>query len=140
MDNEDLIIELFAAIESRDIDRILEIYDPNVEFHWPPPLPYGGSSTGAFPDTEGPTWQSVWLPLQPTADDRAMDLRVISSRGNEVVVVYRQRGRDINGNRYEGEVIGLYEVSNGTLCRAQMFYYDTDALLEFLKQAKASES
>jgi ketosteroid isomerase-like protein len=135
-ENEDLVMELLAAIERRDLDRILEIYHPEVEFHWPPPLPYGGTTKGAAQTiSEEPSWQSTWLPLQPTANDRAMDARVIASCGDEVAVLYHQRGRDAQGNTYDGQVMGLYEVADRKLRRAQMFYYDTEALLDFLKRS-----
>ena len=73
-ENEDLIMEHFAAIKRHDLDRIFEIYDPDVEFDWPPPLPYRDSTKGATQAvSEDPSWQSTWLPLQPTAYDRTMD-------------------------------------------------------------------
>lgn len=53
--NEDVILDLFAAIEKRDVERILGIYHPEVEFHWPASLPYGGGSTG-LAEPGAPTW------------------------------------------------------------------------------------
>jgi hypothetical protein len=66
-----------------------------------------------------------------------MDPRVIASNDEEVVVLYHQRGRDTHGNVFDGEVLGLYEVIQGHLRRAQMFYFDVEALLEFLRHAEA---
>jgi hypothetical protein len=40
------------------------------------------------------------------------------------------------GDRFDGEVLGLYHVHGGKLTRAQMFYFDTAALVSFLAQAK----
>ena len=86
MDNETLVLDLFVAIENRTLQRILEIYDPDVEFHWPPALPCGGSTTGSQADTGKPTWQSISPPLQPEPSDRRMDPRVIASRNHEIAV------------------------------------------------------
>ena len=135
MDNETLVLDLVHAIENRDLQRILQIYDPDVEFHWPPALPYGGSTTGYQADTGKPTWQSVWLPLQPEPSDRRMEPRVIANRDDEVAVVYHQRGRDAKGRTFDGEVIGLYTVTAGKLKRAQMFYFDEQACVRFLENA-----
>jgi hypothetical protein len=35
-------------------------------------------------------------------------------------------------------VLGLYEVRGGSFARAQMFYFDTTAVLRFLTRAGAS--
>lgn len=133
MDNESLMLELFAAIENRDFERVLQIYDPEVEFYWPPGLPYGASGRGGEPDEA--TWQSTWLPLQPEPSDRRMDPRVIGSRDDEVAILYHQRGRDSKGNVIDDEVIGLYKVVHGKLRRAQMFHFDESSVVAFLQSA-----
>jgi ketosteroid isomerase-like protein len=127
------MLELFAAIENRDFEQVLQIYDSEVEFYWPPGLPYGGSGRTGNPGAV--TWQSVWLPLQPEPSDRRMDPRVIGSKGDEVAILYHQRGRDSKGNVIDDEVIGLYKVRHGKLRRAQMFHFDEPAVLAFLQGA-----
>ena len=42
-DREQLVLDMIRAVEDRDGERLLEIYDPDVEFVWPPELPYGGT-------------------------------------------------------------------------------------------------
>lgn len=135
MDNETVVLDLFDAIERRDLHRILQIYDPNVEFHWPPALPYGGLTTGYQADRGKLTWQSIWFPLQADPSDQRLDPHVIASRDDEVVVLYHQRGRDSKGRTFDGEVIGLYTVIDGKLRRAQMFYFDEQACVRFLENA-----
>ena len=127
--NEDVILDLFSAIEDRDVERILAIYDPEVEFHWPASLPYSG---GGLREPGIPTWQDSWLPVQPTAAERSLGVRIIASRGDEVVALYHQRGRDQNGNVVDDEVIGLYNLAGGKLRRAQMFHFNIEAVLSFL--------
>ena len=51
-ENVRVMREIFSAIERRDAQRVLDLCDPNVEFHWPPSLPYGGITYGR--DQEGP--------------------------------------------------------------------------------------
>jgi uncharacterized protein len=64
-----------------------------------------------------------------------MEPRVVASEGDEVVVLWRQRGLSPDGERFDGPVLALYTVRDGRLARAQMFYFDTPALVEFLARA-----
>ena len=64
-----------------------------------------------------------------------MDPQVVSADEDEVVVVWRQRGLSPAGERFDGEVLGLYQVREGRLVRAQMFYFDTVAVANFLDKA-----
>ncbi len=127
-----IVLEAFKAVEQRDTQRLLELYHPQVEFHWPPSLPFGGASRGGVKDRPGPSWSQVWEPLQPTAAERGMDPRVVAATDNQVVVRWQQRGRSPSGARFDGEALGLYEVRDGKFARAQMFYFDAIAVARFL--------
>jgi ketosteroid isomerase-like protein len=65
-----------------------------------------------------------------------MEPRIVAASEEEVVVLWHQRGVTPAGNRFDGEVLGLYHVRGGKLTRAQMFYFDTAALVSFLEQVK----
>jgi ketosteroid isomerase-like protein len=138
IDNANTMLAIFAAIERRDAQRLRDLFDPEADFHWPPSLPYhhpdpAGARTGspAGPGTR-PTWEQTWDPLQPTEAERRMDPRVVAAAGEEVVVLWRQRGISPDGERFDGPVLGLYRLRAGRLVRAQMFYFDTAALVGFL--------
>ena len=64
-----------------------------------------------------------------------MDPRVIAASESEVVVLWQQRGRSTDGDHFQMPVLGLYGVRDGKLARAQMFYFDTVSVLEFLNTA-----
>ena len=66
-----------------------------------------------------------------------MDPRVVAATDEEVVVLWRQRGLSPSGERFDGEVLGLYGVRDGKFARAQMFHFDSAALLRFLDDAHA---
>jgi ketosteroid isomerase-like protein len=125
-----IVLEAFRAVEQRDEDRLLQLYHPEVEFHWTPSLPFGGSARG-----RGPTWSEVWSPFQPTEAERRMDPRVVAATEREVVVLWHQRAVSPGGERFDGEVLGLYEVRDGKFARAQMFYFDAVAVQRFLAAA-----
>jgi hypothetical protein len=60
---------------------------------------------------------------------------VIGADDHQVVILYHQRGVSPSGERFDGEVIGLYELRDFRLSRAQMFYFDEAALVRFLDRA-----
>jgi ketosteroid isomerase-like protein len=133
-ENVKVMLDIFSAIEQRDEPRFLDLLHADCEMHWPPSLPYGGASHGR--QQQGPTWSATWLPLQPTEAEQRMEPRVVAASEDEVVVLWRQRGVTPAGDRCDEEVLGLYQVHGGKLARAQMFYFDTAALVSFLAKAK----
>jgi len=122
------MLEIFSAIERRDPQRVFELCQPDVEFLWPPSLPYGSTSPGS-------AWANTWLPLQPTEAERRMDARVVAAGPEEVVILWQQRGVSPAGDGLETPVLGVYQVRKGKLARAQMFYFDTAAVNDFLARA-----
>jgi len=140
--NVEVMLEIFNAIERRDparpdLQRGLALFHTDVEFAWPPSLPYGGTTRG--PQIDRPTWSGTWDPLQPSAAERRMDPRVVAASEEEVVVVWRQRGLSPAGDRIDTPVLGLYNLRDGKCARAQMFYFDTAEVLSFLAKAMTSE-
>src|SRR5438034_9548581 len=127
--NLKLLFDVFRAIEQRDDRRCRELLHPDSELHWPPSLPYGGSKAR--------TWSETWEPFQPGERERRMDPRVVAVSEDEGVVLWRQRGVSLSGEQFEGEVLGLYQVRDGKLTRAQMFYFDTAAVASFLARSLA---
>ena len=132
--NIQTMLKIFAAVEARDEKAMLELCRPEVEFHWPGSLPYGGEFHGLA--RHSPSWAETWIPLQPAEAERRMDPRVIAANEDEVVVLWNQRGVSPSGERFEGEVLALYRLQEGKLARAQMFYFDTTAVADFLMKAK----
>lgn len=132
-----IVLEAIRAVEERDDERLLELYHPDREFHWPSSLPFGGSSRGGVKDRPGPSWSEVWEPLQPTRAEQRMDPRVVAATRKEVVVLWHQRAVSLSGERFDGEALGLYEVRDGRFFRAQMFYFDAVAVQRFLAAAEA---
>jgi ketosteroid isomerase-like protein len=136
--NAEVMREIFAAIERRDAGRFAELMQPDVELHWPPSLPYGGSTSGPEPD--GPNWGRTWGPLQPGPDERRMDPRIVAAGDDEVVVLWHQRGLSRSGERLDSQVLGLYRLRDGRLARAQMFYFDPVAVDAFVAAASRLEA
>jgi uncharacterized protein len=139
-DNIDVVLQAFRAVEQRDPEALVAVYHPDIEFHDAPSLPYGGSQLGLEAVTgHGPAWAKTWDPVQTQAE-RKMDPQVIAANDQDVVVLYRQRAVNNAGERFDNPVLGLYRVRDGKLQRAQMFHFDTAAILDFLIRAKLSSS
>jgi ketosteroid isomerase-like protein len=135
----ELMLAVFSAVERRDAQQFTELVHPDFEIHWPPSLPYGGTYRDLDIDAQlgRPTWAETWNPLQPSPAERRMDPRVIAANdeSGEVVVLWQQRGHSPTGERFDGPVLGLHTIRDGRLARAQMFYFDTAALIDFLANA-----
>jgi ketosteroid isomerase-like protein len=138
-ENADLVLQILHIIEQRQFDRLPDLYHPAIEFHWPPGLPYSGYFTGPTVAEMSRRFAETWLPLQPTEETRRMDPRLIAAGDNDRVVVnYLWKGLDAKGRRFETETLADYQLRDGRLVRAQMFYYDLPGMIAFLDNAKVS--
>jgi ketosteroid isomerase-like protein len=133
-ENSKTILAIFRTIEERDAGQFRALLQPDFEIHWPQSLPYGGTFRGVEPQPRG--WGATWQPLQPTESERKMDARVIAAQGDDVVVLWHQRGRSAAGESIDEEVLGLYRFRDEKLARAQMFYFDTVRVANFLAKAQ----
>ena len=129
----EVVLAVFAAVEQRDDAALARACQPDVEFCWPPSLPYGGTARGLA--GRGGSWEAYWDWLQPTAALRRLDPQVVAADGPEVVVLWRQRGLTPAGESLDTAVLGLYRVREGKLDRGQMFYFDPPSVCAFLAQA-----
>ena len=132
----DIVLESFDAVERRDSGRLAELYHPDVEFHWPPSLPYGGSARGIreLQSADRTSWEQVWNPLQPTERERRMDPRLVAATDREVVVLYRQRGCGQTESGWTWKPWACTRCGMASLPERRCFYFDTTAVLHFLRE------
>ncbi len=92
--NLEVMRKLFRAVEAHDEVGVVGLYQPDVEFLWPPSLPYGGTRRGLRPGSA--TWGETWAVLQPSEAERRMDPRVVAASDDEgcstVAATRNQRG------------------------------------------------
>lgn len=131
-----VVMTMLRAIEERELDRLPELYDPDLTLHWPPGLPYGGRHAGTAALAAAEAFRAVWDPLQPTPALRRMNPQVVGT-GPEgrVAVRYLWRGEAPGAGRHEAETLAEYVLRDGRLARAQMFHFDLLGLLAFLRRA-----
>jgi ketosteroid isomerase-like protein len=134
-ENADVALKIFRAVEERNGEVLLSLCHPDVEFHWPPSLPFGGSQHGLEELAHhGHDWAETWNAFQ-TSGERKMDPRVIADCDDEVVVLWWQRAVAPDGTRLDAQVVSLYEIHDQKLSRAQMFYFDAIEVNKFLTDA-----
>jgi ketosteroid isomerase-like protein len=132
-ESERVVLEAFAAVDARDDERLKRISHPEASFVWPESL-----QPSHFRTAQGKlatSWEQVWEPFQPLPEfiTRKMRPQIVASSGAQVTVLWHQCGVNRRGERLDCEVLGLYEVRDGLLYRAQMFYFDGAAVRKFLQ-------
>jgi ketosteroid isomerase-like protein len=130
---EEIVLRAFEAVNTRDPELFARIVHPDATFVFPPALESRRFKT--FGGRQAASYEDVWEPFQPLSlfATRRMDPKILASSGNRVVVLWRQRGINAAQEQLNVEVLGVYEVLDGRLHRAQMFYFDTDATEAFLR-------
>jgi ketosteroid isomerase-like protein len=133
---EEIVREAFAAVDTRDDDRLDRVLHPDVSFHWPESLrPHNFHVAG---EEAARSWDELWEPFQPRTQfpTRQMQPRVVASSDTEVAVLWHQRAINADREYLDCEVLGLYEVRERRLYRAQMFYFDAVNVRRFLRSRK----
>lgn len=136
----DVVMAVLRCVEERDVGRLAELYHPDVEFHWPPGLPYSGVHRGAAVAGMSAAFAAVWVPLQPEAADRRLDAHVVAADGDTVVAQYTWKGRDRRGRTFATDTLARYSVVDGKLARARMYHFDLAGLVEFVERSRAEVS
>jgi ketosteroid isomerase-like protein len=135
--NSNLVMEMLRLVETRQLARLAAYYHPEIEFHWPPGLPYSGNFAGSAVTEMSKCFEETWAPLQPTEEVRRMNPRLVAAgEDGQVVVNYLWRALDTKGRSVETQVLADYQVRDGRLARAQMFYYDLPGVIAFLAVAR----
>ena len=132
-ESEAIVLEAFTAVDTRDCERLRRISHPEALFVWPESLqPSHFRTVQGKPAT---SWEEVWESFQPLPEfiTRKMNPQIVASNDALVTVLWHQRGVNRHGERLDCEVLGLYEVRDGLLYRAQMFYFDAAAVRKFLQ-------
>jgi ketosteroid isomerase-like protein len=132
MTTEQVVRAVLRAVEARDRARLAELYHPDIEFSWPPGMPYSGRHRGAEVVAMGEAFAALWDPLQPTEAERHFDERIVASSESEVVVQYRWKAVDEQGRRFETDTLAHYRVVDGKFAGAAMFHFDHAGLLDFV--------
>jgi ketosteroid isomerase-like protein len=132
-----VVVDVLRAVERRDLDRLVALYHPEIEFFWPPGLPYSGTFRGANVMQMSARYEATWGPLQPDAQARSLGFRIVAKGDDGTVVVeYSIKGVDSKGHGFSTPTMAEYQVREGRFASARMFYYDLPGMIAFLTQAR----
>lgn len=109
-ENVDLVRSAYEAYNHRDVEGVLRRFDPNIDWHVPDSLAWGGHVTGIDAVT------GFFRGLQPYVGDRhqiAMD--GFLDAGDRVVALVRHVGIAADGEPYEVPAIMVWTVAGGRL-------------------------
>jgi uncharacterized protein len=134
-DEIDVVRRLFAAVEDRDFDGLLECYSDDIEINEADVLPYGGvwrGHEGVAGHAAG--FMRAWGSLQGP-DEVRLDAQFFSDGAGTVCAVFRHRAVDPRSDaRFDAPEVGVYQVRGGRVVRSQMFHADSAAVVDFLDE------
>jgi ketosteroid isomerase-like protein len=130
--NLEAVRRLFHAVEHRDREGVMAIYDENIVINEAPSLPYGGEYRGRDGALRhGLGYRATWDRFQPWTT-RGLDPRFIA-QGDYVVVVWRQKAENSEtGKSIDLPAVSVYRLASGKIVESRMLHFDTAALLNFL--------
>ena len=133
-DEVEVVRRLFAAVEDRDLDRLLACYAADVEIHEADGLPYGGiwrGRDGATAHAAG--FLQAWAALQGP-EEVPLAAQFWDDGAGTVCVLFRHRAANpLSGSRFDAPEVGIYQVRDEEVVRSQMFHADSEAVARFLR-------
>lgn len=105
--DRDLLTRIYNAFNARDIDAVLAVLHPEVD--WP-----NGWEGGRVYGREGVRdyWTRQWAAINPSVEPVGFDM----DEDGRTIVKVRQRVRDLEGNLIaEGEVEHVYRIEDGLI-------------------------
>jgi ketosteroid isomerase-like protein len=134
-----VVRRMFAAVERRDPEMLLDTYAGDIEITEPASLPYGGVYHGHEGGMRhGIGYVNTWDPIQTPAD-RQQDA-VFLDAGEHVFVHWHQKATLADGRHLDTPVLDIIEIQHEKVTSLQMFHRDTYTVLEFLGATRATAS
>jgi ketosteroid isomerase-like protein len=135
-DEVEVVRRLFAAVEDRDLERMLACYADDVEIHEADVLPYGGTwrgHEGAVAHAAG--FLSTWDAFQGP-EEIPLHAQFWGDGAGTVCALFRHRAVDpARGERFDAPEVSIYVVCDERVVRSQMFHADSAAVVRFLREA-----
>jgi len=134
----ELVRQLFAAVEERDGQAVLDAYATDVVIREAPSLPYGGEYRGhAGALRHALAYTATWDHLQ-SAEDRKL-LPEVRGCDDRVLVTWRQKATARDGRHLDVPVVDLIGLRAGKVVSLEMFQQDTAAVLDFLAHHEGND-
>jgi ketosteroid isomerase-like protein len=126
----EVVRQLFAAVEQRDGQAVLDAYAADVVIREAPSLPYGGVYHGHDgARRHALAYTATWDHLQ-SPEDRRLEPRIQGH--DDQAVTWRQKATASDGRHLDVPVVDLIGLRDGKVASLEMFPQDTAAVLDFL--------
>jgi len=123
--NRKILLSAFDSLAAGDADAFWAIFDPDVVFHEPSSLPYGGAHRGIEATQEAVSRMSGAYAQLHTAFEEILFARDIALAYQ--TITYRMKG---NGNRGTMPVAEIYRFRDGKVIEWRALYADPAKLAE----------
>ena len=131
-DRTQVVRELYAAFEQRDVGAVLRGFDGDIEVFQTEVLPWGGTYRGAM-------GAASFFQKLAAAVDATVTAEDFFEAGNTVIATARTRGRvRSNDVRFDLRSVHVWTIREGKAVGIQ-FYLDTPAMLAALEQAPTGD-
>ncbi len=130
-----VVREFYERANRGDIEGLLELVDPEVEWHWPPRM----VETGVFHGREDfrrrfMEWRQAW-------EEFRFEPEELIERGDEVLSIVRYVGTGRgSGVPFDEEVAHVYQLRGGKVVRLRMFGTVEKARRRFLEAEAGREA
>ncbi len=120
MNNLDIIKTLYQAFENGEIETILDILDPNVEWHESEKLPYGGTFIG-----RDAVFAGVFEKIGDQWDNFQAHVEEFIDGGDRIITLGFDRGTyKATGKSMEAPTASIWTLKNGKVIKFVQ-YIDT---------------
>lgn len=145
--NLDTARSVFAVVGSRGNGansqaqwKVYEaMYAPDVTIHEAPDLPYGGDYKGRDAVARhAQAYRAAWDTLRPP-DEQSLEPQFFAA-GDQVVVLWRQRGSTRGGECLDMPAVSVYRMEDGRIVDSRMFNFDTVAVSAFLESTTTGKA
>jgi len=120
-----LVQRIYDAFRRRDVDKILSLYDPDIEISQSAEIPWGG-------EYRGHAGARQFIAALTQHITSAVTFEQIIDAGDRVAVIGRTKGTvNITGAAFDVPIVHLWELRNGLAVRA-MYNIDNPTMLEAL--------
>jgi uncharacterized protein len=131
-DRTQVVRELYAAFEQRDVGAVLRGFDGDIEVFQTEVLPWGGTYRGTM-------GAASFFQKLAAAVDATVTAEDFFEAGNTVIATARTRGRvRSNDVRFDLRSVHVWTIRDGKAVGIQ-FYLDTPAMLAALEQAPTGD-
>ncbi|WP_436348103.1 nuclear transport factor 2 family protein [Natronorubrum sp. FCH18a] len=120
-DDVKIVEQFLDAAGEGDMDTVVEMSHPDYIMREPESLSYGGTYE-SVPD--------LFADMDAAYEDFSWDLQWVTQAGDQVLCYVSVEGTPTGGTAFESTAIELIRVEDGLIIEEEVFYRDTEKILQ----------